>query len=74
MLPCVQEISKRQNFIEVMADGLQPVEGDVKIEVYHKEGLGKVRLTWTDATAAPAFTLTPTLCRRRYGRWPCPAP
>jgi len=42
-LPCVQEVSKRQNFIEVMADGLQPVEGDVKIEVYHKEGLGKVR-------------------------------
>ena len=40
-----QDVTKASKFIEVMATGFQPVAGDVKIEVYHKDALGKVRRT-----------------------------
>jgi hypothetical protein len=44
-----QDVTKKSAFIELMSGGLQPVSGDVKIEVFHKDSLGKVGLASTFA-------------------------
>ena len=38
----MQDVTKKNTFIEIVGEGLQPVSGDVKIEVFHKDSLGKV--------------------------------
>ena len=48
----VQDVTKKNTFIEIVGEGLQPVSGDVKIEVFHKDNLGKVSLHGASEAAA----------------------